>query len=233
MDNFPPSPQARSVEATPFWHSGAGGLGGGGGYTRLDRVLVLPEDPDSQVAMTINVMREYAGEDSGCDVIRQQAADALREVGANPQDYDDAQAVQAVWNYVKSRLTFCDDSKTGQPVEEAFGIPVIESVTRPRDIESWGVGDCDDFSTWGAALLGSMGINSAFATVAADSRVPGEYSHVYLVAYPDDCTGSGQQVRVPMDLSHGKEIGWETPNRFGKFKEWPVTTAGTQRSVFA
>jgi hypothetical protein len=28
--------------------------------------------------------------------------------------------------------------------------------------------------------------------------------------------------RVVLDCSHGEVIGWECPNRFGKFKEWPV-----------
>jgi len=27
---------------------------------------------------------------------------------------------------------------------------------------------------------------------------------------------------LPLDASHGEYPGWEVPNQFGKYKEWPV-----------
>jgi hypothetical protein len=68
---------------------------------------------------------------------------------------------------------------------------------------------------YGAAHLMARGVPCSFVTVAADDSDPSMYSHVYLAAYPN-----GQ--RVPIDLSHGHYPGWETVNRFGKRKEWPI-----------
>lgn len=185
----------------------------------VTRVQAMPDAPDAQVAMTVGVMSLYAVEDSQDPEVRAQAADALREVGGDPNHYTDEQAVEAVWWFVKARLQFVHDDVTGAAAADWFGQPVIESVTRPRDIAGWGVGDCDDFATWGAALLLALGVACRFATVAADERAPGEYSHVYLVAYP---VIDGDVARVPLDLSHGEAIGWETENKFGKLREWDL-----------
>ena len=190
-----------------------------GGFTTITRVQELPDSPDAQVAATVGVMAQYALEDSTDPEVRGQAASALRENGGDPNSYSDVDAVHAVWSYIRSRLSFVQDGVTGAPAADLFGQPVIESVTRPRDIASWGVGDCDDYATWGACLLTALGVPCRFVTVAADARVPGEYSHVYLVAYPEV---DGTVIRVPMDLSHGKQVGWETANKYGKLREWEL-----------
>lgn len=212
--------------AGEFYHEGRGV------YTTVTRVQELPDSPDDQVAATVAVMAQYAIEDAGSPEVREQAVTALRESGGDPDDYDDSDALRAVWTYVKSRMSFVNDAVLAGPVEDRLGQPVIESVTRPRDIASWGVGDCDDYTTWGASLLTSMQCACRFATVAADARVPGEYSHIYLVAYP---VIDGKQQRVPMDLSHDKTIGWETENRYGKFREWDLesSAAGSGSGLLA
>lgn len=209
-----------------FYHEGRGV------YTTVTRVQELPDSPDAQVAATVAVMAQYAVEDSASPEVQAQAVQALRESGGDPDDYGDDAAVRAVWTYVKSRMSFVNDAVLGAPVEERLGQPVVESVMRPRDIASWGVGDCDDYTTWGAALLLSMRVACRFATVAADARVPSEYSHIYLVAYP---VVDGETRRVPMDLSHGKSIGWETENRFDKFREWDLesSAAGSGAGLLA
>ena len=81
------------------------------------------------------------------------------------------------------------------------------------------IGDCDDFSMYLAALLTANGIACSFITVAADGHAPDQYSHVYVVAYPD-----GE--RVACDASHGKYPGWEVPNAFGKIREWECADNG-------
>ncbi len=78
--------------------------------------------------------------------------------------------------------------------------------------------DCDGFTSYLAALLIALGVPCSFATVAAHKEDPSIYSHVYVVAYPN-----GQ--RVPLDSSHGEYPGWEAPNEFNKFREWPVNSA--------
>jgi transglutaminase-like putative cysteine protease len=190
------------------------------GVTTITRVQELPDAPDDQVAATIGVMSQYAAEDSADPTVCAQSADALREIGCDPANYADTDACKAVWSYVRARMSFVQDAVTGAAAEAALGHPVIESVTRPRDIATWGVGDCDDYATWGAALLLCLGVPCRFVTVAADGNMPDEYTHVYLCAYPNI---DGAVTRVPLDLSHGKTIGWETANNYGKLREWDVS----------
>jgi transglutaminase-like putative cysteine protease len=177
----------------------------------------LPDSPDDQVASTIGVMAAYARDDATTPQIQQAAKEAMAEAAAGGEAGD---PLAAVWSYVRNRMTFVRDDawSANQTIETHTGLPVIEVVTRPRDVLTWGAGDCDCYSTFAASLLLALGVPVRFATIAADPQAPTEYSHVYLVAYPQDQA----RRRVPMDLSHGKYIGWETENKFGKLTEWPV-----------
>jgi hypothetical protein len=115
-------------------------------------------------------------------------------------------------------MTFIRDEALGSPIQQQMpDDAVVEVLIRPRDMHTWMQGDCDDYVTYGAALLIALGVPVSFCTVAADARVPEQYTHVYLVAYPAG-------VRTPLDLSHGQHIGWEVPNAYRK-QEWPVTGA--------
>lgn len=182
-----------------------------GVYSTVE-MRTLPDAPDDQVAETIAVMCQYALEDAGTPEMQRACEEAMRESpGAHP--------IQCVWDYVRSRMSFVYDRDWGAPVEEATGVPVIEVVTRPRDMHTWWQGDCDDYMTYAVCMLLTLGVPMAYATVAADERAPDEYTHVYLVAYP------GEEGRTPLDFSHGQSIGWEVGNRFGKMREWPVTQA--------
>src|SRR5258707_12680979 len=73
---------------------------------------------------------------------------------------------------------------------------------------------------YGAGHLVAHDIPCSYATVGADREMPDQFTHVYLVAYQNDGPYGG--MRVPLDLSHGPQLGWEVPNRYGKFQEWPV-----------
>jgi hypothetical protein len=61
-------------------------------------------------------------------------------------------------------------------------------------------------------------------TVAADSKRPREFSHIYVVAYY-----KGQ--RIPLDFSHGPYPGWECPS--SRMKEWPVYETPVEKAVLA
>lgn len=172
-------------------------------------VLPIADDPDTQVAQTIAVMRRYAVEDSTSPQIIEQARAAVKESGGGDP-------VSSVWQWVKARMRFVQDAQTGAGMQAQVDDAVVEVLVRPRDMHTWNQGDCDDFVTYGAALLIALGVPVAFATVAADAQAPDLYTHVYLVAYP------AAGVRTPLDLSHGQYIGWETPGVY-RMREWPVT----------
>lgn len=170
---------------------------------------VLSDDPDEAVAQTIEVMGRYAVEDS-----RDPAIGAL---AAQLRGATDRQTIANIWNWIRARLQFVDDSVIG----ERAGLGSIhELLIRPADIVHMqpAQGDCDDFSMLGAALLTACNIPAQFVTVAAAPEAPNEYTHVYLLA---DGT--------PFDSSHGQWIGWEVPNTFNKRQEWGLNGVPMER----
>jgi hypothetical protein len=187
----------------------------GPAYSLLSSQLVS-DDPDDQVEQTIAAMRHYAARDASSPEIQRDAASILNRWPDDP--------VAGVFDFVRSGVRFEQDEKIGAPVEADLSWPVIEVLMPPSELsrmctgseECTRAGDCDDFSMWAASLLLALGIPCAFVTVAADSREPDRYSHVYVAAYPP---GRG---RIALDTSHGPFPGWEVGNRFGKRKEWPL-----------
>ncbi len=180
------------------------------------KAQLLSDDPDTQVAETLAVMQQYASEDAQTPEITAEAREALAE--SHTED-----PLTAVWNFVRSRMSFLND---GERLKTFQGLPVVEEIVRPRDMHTWWIGDCDDYSSYAAALLMNLGVKVSFCTVAADAREPQSYSHVYLVAYY-----GGK--RVPMDFSHGQYPGWETPNRFGKRAESSAQENSILKVLFA
>jgi transglutaminase-like putative cysteine protease len=206
------------MPALPAMPNASGTIMHASGAYSTYRLQPIAADPDTQVAQTIAVMRQYAVEDAASPAITQAARDAVVEAGGGDP-------VAAVWGYVRARMRFVQDAVTGAGMQDALPDDLVEVLIRPRDMHTWNVGDCDDFVTYGAALLIALGVPVAFATVAADSDAPGMYSHVYLIAYP------AGGVRTPLDLSHGQYVGWETPHAY-RLREWPVT-GGQMRDVLA
>lgn len=193
----------------------------GGVPIRMEETYI-PDDPEGQVAATIKLMQRYVLEDATSPAV---VHDALEAVGGDvaAETLTDRQKAEAVFRYVKSRLTFVED----ETLTNGFGshnpnAPIVEALIRPADMavmcDGVGcrrVGDCDDFSMYTAALLRSLGLRTAFVTVAADSSNPGLFSHVYVAAYTKD----GQ--RLALDCSHGAYLGWET-EQATRIKEWPI-----------
>lgn len=180
----------------------------------------ISDDPDEQVAQTIALMRQYASEDSQSPILKSDAATAAQ-----------GDPIEDTWRYLSRKegirqMQFVRDEETGQPWGDiGRWSPIVETLIRPVDqvVLTRPQGDCDDFAMYGAAHLLARGVPCAFVTVAADDSDPSIYSHVYLVAYPKSGIHAGR--RVPLDLSHGWFPGWETGNRFGKRREWPVSTS--------
>ena len=174
--------------------------------------------PDRQVALTIDVMRERAGEDAA-DPVFKSRAQGLAGAGS------DLDKTGRLWQHVKRSIKFSRDEPIAAGLNAVLNPDnVVEIIIRPCDMARYvdqgiAIGDCDDFSMYLAALLTANGIACSFITVAADGHAPDQYSHVYVVAYPD-----GE--RVACDASHGGYPGWEVPNAFGKIREWQCGGAG-------
>lgn len=180
----------------------------------------ISDDPDEQVAQTIELMKGYVIADAASPVLKSDAATAAQ-----------GDPIEDTWRYLSRKdgirqMQFIHDEETGRPWGDiGRWRPIVETLIRP--VDQVGLlkpqGDCDDFAMYGAAHLLARGVPCSFCTVAADDSDPSIYSHVYLVAYPRSGVHAGR--RVPLDLSHGHYAGWETGNKFGKRKEWPVSAS--------
>lgn len=194
--------------------------------------VVVPDEPDEQVRTTIGLMCQYANEDAQCPGIQNEARRIWGACGG-----DEREMVWAVWKLVRGKIQFLRDEQTSQAIEaftsrtyEGMDKPIIEVLVRPRDIDTLKpgrrIGDCDDYSMYGAALLLALGIPCAFVTIAGDPRSPGQFTHVYVAAYPKRSEGDpgAGRVRVAVDASHGPKCGWEaTEVRPGaRVREWPL-----------
>lgn len=185
------------------------------------RVQQLSWDPDTQVGQTLSLMLERAAQDSADPWFRRRAENIA---GQGTQKERAFRLYRHAWRR-NGGIQFQRDEVTGAGIAGLSSDDVVETSIRPIDMaqyvdEGRAIGDCDDFSCYLAALLKANGIPCSFVTVGADERVPDQFSHVYVVAYPVD--EWGQQERLPLDASHGEYPGWEVPNQFGKYKEWPV-----------
>lgn len=179
------------------------------------------DNPEEQVADTIEMMAAYVRADANSPQVQQEAA-SVAAPDATPQEI-----IDGVFWHVKRLIRFQEDGTTARPLQSHLAnaglgdYNVVEVLIRPRDMVTWRsdtgkgqVGDCDDFAMLTAALLKARGIEAKFVTVAADPSMPGQFSHVYVAAYPP----SG---RVALDTSHGEYPGWETA-AYSRKEEWGI-----------
>lgn len=168
-------------------------------------------DSDRSVGDTVALMGAHAVGASHS----KQVARAIEEAGCLEPSLTDEQVISKVFTYIKDRVTFTEDESQ---LADIFNMPaskellitpqVLLSMAEPR-------GDCDDFSMLCCAMLMACGVACNFVTVAADSAMPTQFSHVYCQAVTE------QGTVTPLDCSHGKYVGWETGKDTRK-QVWPV-----------
>lgn len=182
---------------------------------------VTGDDPDTQVVETIELMSEYVRRDVRSPQVQELAQDLA---GDTPQE-----TLDSIFDHVQRLVRFQADETTARPlksrlVEMGVGdYPVVEVLIPPADMLTWRqdtgtgqAGDCDDFAMLTAALVMASGMKAVFVTAAADYRVPGQWSHVYVAAYTQD----GR--RVALDTSHGEYAGWEVQDGVTRRQEWQI-----------
>lgn len=192
------------------------------GQARYSAVALSPF-ADQQVAQTIGIMCDRVREDCARPEFAQWAA----SICGNPAE-SEADVVARAFAHCRTAITFTRDEKIGANVGGYPEDQVIEVIIRPMDMANYvaqriAIGDCDCFSMYLACLLSCYGIPCEFATVAANGQAPNNFSHVYVVAYPLN-EETGRRERLALDASHGQFPGWEVPNQYGKFQQWPVAS---------
>lgn len=184
----------------------------------------LPDNPDQQVRATMRTLLRYLRHDAGLPFFQQHA---LEIAGKGPDP------ITAVWNHIKQTMRFQQDADTADKlqVNDPRKEDTIEVLIRPVDqallimLRGIGVEDCDGYELYAGCLLTALGVPANVVTIAANQDHPGQFTHVYLAAYPQGQNG----VRIPLDFSHGKYVGWEARNT-GRLKEWPIEV--TRAEIF-
>lgn len=132
-------------------------------------------------------------------VIRRRAEMVLRYV----QEKHELEEVRALFNYVQDHFRYMNDP---------YDIELVKSPeVSDKEITDTGffVGDCDDASTYLAALLKSSGFQPYFTVAAPIDQDGFDLSHVYVKVYVPQ-----EDVFVTLDVTaRGKPFGWEVPAR--------------------
>lgn len=131
--------------------------------------------------------------------IRQLALSIVSGVANN----DSAGERAAVYQWVKGNIHFRGE--------------LDETVQTPEVTLKFAAGDCDDFSVLIAALLGSIGVQWEFRTVATGAK-GNDFTHVYPVILDNQ---SGEWVALDATVSQAYP-GWE-PRRITRSKTWDAS----------
>ncbi len=122
---------------------------------------------------TLHAMSGLAQAASVDPVVIQAAQDAIRPYPERNPDADFA----AILGDVRRRMRYTHDPLGAEVVKDPAY--VIAKTNRSQFGEPM---DCDDASTLAGAMLGAIGYQTKFVTVAVDRARPDEWSHVYLAA---------------------------------------------------
>lgn len=193
----------RGFNASGFFSNNAG-PGNQSAKIRL-AVADSSSDDDTAVQQTLEQMARII-QRSACHPVVQSAAAAI--AAQLPPGSTRAQIAEAVWAYVRSRVSFVPDARIIPGAREVLiEPPLLLSMIRPA-------GDCDDFTMSVAAILSALGVPVRPMAIAANPAEPEMFSHVYATAVLEDSTPL--PIVFPVDASHGPYAGWEAPVHFRK-----------------
>jgi hypothetical protein len=138
--------------------------------------------------------------------VNRTAIDIVRNAGVQP--YDTWGQIRAIYNWILGSFYFVND-------------PVTKEAIRPTtELLELMAGDCDDINAnLLPALLGTIGYETRFVTIAADPQHPDNFSHIYVEVFQDGAW-------YPLDAAHpGARFG-TAPQSFFK-REWWSTVDGS------
>jgi len=158
---------------------------------------------DAGVEQTIYKLRSLVDDAWKDSFVNRTAIDILRSAGA--RQYDAWGQIRAIYNWVHESFYFVND-------------PVTKEALRPtRDLLQMLAGDCDDINANVLpALLGTIGYETRFVTIAADPETPDSFTHIYVEVFVN-----GKW--FPLDAANpGAQFGVAPPNFFRR--AWWSTT---------
>lgn len=191
-----------------FLHSG-----GSGSFGRMG-IQVIPglfysaplAGGDAGPEQTISMLRVLVDDAWKDPFVRRTAIDVIRNSGAPP--YDSWSQIRAIYDFARS-FYFVND-------------PTMKEALSPtRDLLELRAGDCDDINgNLLVALLGAIGFQTRFVTVASDPETPDLYSHIYAEVLID-----GEW--IPLDAARPGAVFGVAPSYFYKRKWWSVVDSSS------
>lgn len=149
--------------------------------------------------------------------VNRTAIDIIRNAGVQP--YDSWGQVRAIYNWILTNFYFVND-------------PVTKEAVRPTtELLKLMAGDCDDINAnMIPALLGTIGYETRFVTVAADTEHPDLFSHIYVEVniggewYPLDAAHPGARFGAAPRFFF-RRAWWSTID--GSHADYPNDADGT------
>lgn len=156
---------------------------------------------DSGTEQTISILRRLVDDAWKDPYVNRAAIEIVRNAGVAP--YDSFGQVQSIYNFAHS-FYFVND-------------PVTKEALRPtRELLQLMAGDCDDINANVLpALLGTIGYETRFVTIAADPSNPGAFSHIYVEVFLD-----GEW--IPLDAAAPGSSFGVAPKHFFRREWWSV-----------
>jgi hypothetical protein len=148
--------------------------------------------------------------------VNRTAIDIVRGAGVLP--FDSWGQIRAIYNWILTNFYFVND-------------PVTKEAVRPtKELLELMAGDCDDINAnMIPALLGTIGYETRFVTVAADADRPNLFSHIYVEVnvdgywYPLDAARPGAQMGLAPRFFFRRDW-WSTID--GSHAEYPENADG-------
>ena len=157
---------------------------------------------DAGTEQTINVLRGLVDDAWKDPYVNRAAIEIIRNSGVQP--YDSWGQIRAIYNFAHS-FYFVND-------------PVSKETLRPtRELLKLMAGDCDDINgNVIPALLGSIGYETRWVTIAADSQMPENFSHIYAEVYNDGAW-------YPLDAARPDAAFGLAPANYYRREWWSIT----------
>lgn len=156
---------------------------------------------DFGIFQTISQMRSavYRAMRAPAQAIRQKTETILHWV----PERDETAELRAIFSYVQNHFHYVND-----PYDiEYFKTP--ETIDEEIDRTGFFLGDCDDASTYLAALLKSAGYAPAFVTITPLDSSSFDYAHVFVGVY----SPSLEQWIFMDPTAKGRPFGWAPPSK--------------------
>ena len=166
---------------------------------------------DRGVGQTIDLLRKLVDDAVKDPTINVAAIRILQN--ANVQNFGTLDRLRAIYDWISQPANFLY-------VPDPVGPFGPKETLRPaRVLVEIHAGDCDDYTAFLAALLGTIGISTRAVTIAANPNFPNDFSHIYPEAEVSP------SVWIAMDAARPGAAFGVAPPRYFRKKIWGITDA--------